>query len=149
MTHLAFDLGLRTTAIAWGPCDYTHDTCPPNLSGMPRAAWWVSTLRGWLLAHPHGIPLYVEAGFLHGINRQGSQATQNMHGWLQAVTLDNDSPVTYVTPSSLKKFATGSGRATKDDMRIAACDRWGAPSSITHDEADALHLWHYGLELNP
>jgi Holliday junction resolvasome RuvABC endonuclease subunit len=143
VTHLALDLGLRTTGLAWGPCDYTHDTCPTNLTGQARAAWWMSTLRGWLVAHPAGVELVVEMGFLHPKHPSGSKATQEMHGWLQAVAVDNDSPVTYVTPSVLKKWATGRGNATKDEMRIAAIDRWGAHHDITADEADALHLWHW------
>ena len=143
MTHLALDLGLRTTGIAWGPCSYDHETCSVRLTGQARARFWMSTLRGWLVAHPAGVELVVEMGFLHPKHPSGSKATQEMHGWLQAVAVDNDSPVTYVTPAVLKKFATGRGNATKDEMRIAAIDRWGAASSITSDEADALALWHW------
>jgi Holliday junction resolvasome RuvABC endonuclease subunit len=143
MTHLAFDLGLRTTGIAWGAADYSRENCPSNLAGQERVAWWVSALRYWLVSQPAGVELVVESGFTHPKHMSGSIPTQNMHGWLQAVAADNGSPITYVTPAALKKWATGRGNATKDEMRIAAIDRWGAGMTITYDEADALHLWHW------
>ena len=51
-------------------------------------------------------------------------------------------PVEFVNAASLKKFATGDGRADKGRM-IAACidDYRFHPSS--HDEADAFLLFHY------
>lgn len=57
-----------------------------------------------------------------------------------------------IPPSSLKRYATGSGAADKEAMQAAAA-RLGAPG-LNHDEADAFLLRHlgraaYGLEPLP
>lgn len=51
-----------------------------------------------------------------------------------------------VAPSSLKKFATGNGRASKDDMVNSARDLW--PMCPNNDEADAFHLARWGLSVH-
>jgi Holliday junction resolvasome RuvABC endonuclease subunit len=53
-----------------------------------------------------------------------------------------------VMPSSLKKHATGNGRAKKPQMRAAAARRFGRdPESFaTHDEADALCVLGWALD---
>ena len=47
-----------------------------------------------------------------------------------------------VAPTTLKKFATGSGRATKEDMLRAAKKKW--PTVSNDHEADALWLCEFG-----
>lgn len=53
-----------------------------------------------------------------------------------------------VAPNTLKKYATGNGRATKEEMVTRAIEL-GAAATITHDEADAYFLRRYGIELMP
>ena len=50
-----------------------------------------------------------------------------------------------VHTATLKKHATGSGRAGKDDMIRAASERWGR-TPATDDEADALCLLAYAVD---
>ena len=52
---------------------------------------------------------------------------------------------TSVHSATLKKFATGSGRASKEEMLATARARW--PEVKTHDEADARHLLQYVVEV--
>ena len=49
-----------------------------------------------------------------------------------------------VSATTLKKFATGSGRAKKDDVMLSIYQRWGA-TFANSDEADAFALWRLGL----
>lgn len=53
-----------------------------------------------------------------------------------------------VHSATLKKFATGGGRASKEEMRAAASSTFGREIK-SDDEADALHIWNWaktGLE---
>lgn len=47
-------------------------------------------------------------------------------------------------PSRLKKYTTGNGRATKQDMIKAVKDNWGVITRY-HDIADAVGLAYFGL----
>lgn len=53
-------------------------------------------------------------------------------------------PFVLVAPKALKKFATGNGNASKDEM-VAACKAAGGVPA-NDDEADAFWLRRYGLE---
>jgi len=55
-------------------------------------------------------------------------------------------PVIMVSPPSLKSFATGNGKASKDDM-LKASAKFGIYPD-THDEADAHHCARLGLKLH-
>lgn len=48
----------------------------------------------------------------------------------------------FVNPSTLKKFATGDGRADKAAM-IRACEDKYRYTPVDDNAADACHLWHY------
>lgn len=58
-----------------------------------------------------------------------------------------DIPFTLVRPSSVKRFATGNGSATKEQMIARAIDL-GARGSVNDDEADAFHLRRMGRAAN-
>lgn len=53
--------------------------------------------------------------------------------------------VAVVAPGTLKKWATGSGRATKAEVRDHVTRRWPLAGRISYDEADALALASMGL----
>lgn len=49
-----------------------------------------------------------------------------------------------VQPTTLKKWATGSGKASKQEMVEAACKY--EPDIISDDQADAVLLRHFGID---
>ena len=51
-----------------------------------------------------------------------------------------------VAPSTLKKFATGNGRAKKPEILAAARKRWPEQDIETHDQADALFVLAWARE---
>lgn len=56
-------------------------------------------------------------------------------------TLDIPEPEA-INPSTLKKWATGNGRATKEQM-IRACEDKYRYTPVDDNAADACHLYHY------
>lgn len=50
-----------------------------------------------------------------------------------------------VNAMTLKKWATGTGKATKADMRSAAAARWPGLSFATHDEVDARWILEWAM----
>jgi Holliday junction resolvasome RuvABC endonuclease subunit len=150
VTHVAFDLGLKTTGFAW-PEGSDHYTCPAHYHRSPitpqiehdRYRWWRDTFTV-LIAEHAGWPVWVEAPFLHPKHPSGSMGLLLLHGILRAVAIDHGSDVHTVTPAELKRWATGRGNASKDDMLTAATEKgW---DGWDHNEADAWLLWRMALE---
>jgi Holliday junction resolvasome RuvABC endonuclease subunit len=48
----------------------------------------------------------------------------------------------FVNPKTVKKWATGSGNADKDMMKLFCVRRWGI-TPIDDNEADATHIFYY------
>lgn len=73
------------------------------------------------------------------INRTSGKIAQRaeMCGIIKHWTLRYGIPLIMVTPNSLKKFATGKGNASKEQMLIAAAQRGFYANNA--DEADAYH----------
>src|SRR5690606_1478975 len=60
---------------------------------------------------------------------------------------DNESiPYAIVSPTSLKKYVTGRGNASKDEVLAAAIRRWPDAAINGNDEADAYALRAMGLD---
>lgn len=78
--------------------------------------------------------------------------TGRAHGVVRMALHDlGGRPITSVVAATLKKYATGSGKASKEDMirnYFLALAGEGishfAKDRVTDDEADAFHLWHLG-----
>lgn len=97
-----------------------------------------------------GIRLIVIEGPAYGSN---NAMTHMLSGfwWLLVHGLEKYGPVAVVQPPTLKKFATGSGRAGKDEMLAAAIGAFPAAGIRNNDVADAAALAamgavHLGIE---
>lgn len=82
------------------------------------------------------------------IHRERRQANQSVAHNLEGCLLPElEGQIDYVapTPAEIKKHATGKGNASKEQMIVAACQRWGV--AVRDDnEADALCLLAWVLD---
>lgn len=91
----------------------------------------------------HGIKMIVAEGVYVNRHFTDMKSLSELHGILLEVCDELDLPEPeYVNPMTLKKWATGNGRATKLDM-IHACEQKYRYRPKTDDEADAMHLFYY------
>jgi len=82
-------------------------------------------------------------------HHRGGAATQVGAGLLataQAWAAERGVEVTGVHTGALKRWATGGGAASKETVVRCACERF-ACASLLDDEADALFLLAWGLDL--
>lgn len=137
------DLSLTKSGLALGDGSLLTITPLPALKGYARLRPMAQAIlerigkRHRLIViegydpHPLGALALVRAAELGGIIRAGLTE-------LRVPFLD-------CPPSTLKKFATGKGNASKDDVLVAAELAGARPQ--TSDEADAYWLRRIGLEL--
>ena len=79
-------------------------------------------------------------------HHRGEAATQicvNLTGLVQEVGAQQNIPVRNVMANTLKKFATGNGKASKAEM-VEAAQVWVDKDITSNDEADAIHLARWG-----
>lgn len=101
------------------------------------------TVMGFILKYD--IKMIVAEGVNVGTHFAGIKGLSELHGILLEICDELDLPEPeYINPTTLKKWATGNGRATKLDM-IRACEQKYKYRPKTDDEADAMHLFYYYL----
>lgn len=94
---------------------------------------WIPTDLGWDRA------LVAIEGFSYASKGRGLLDLAGL-GWLIRVELHSHTiPYAEIAPSTLKKYATGSGNASKAEVLVAAVQRLGYTGAST-DEADAAFL---------
>jgi Holliday junction resolvasome RuvABC endonuclease subunit len=76
---------------------------------------------------------------------KGAGITGMVQGVIRLVCLRASVPYVLVPPSTLKKYATGSGAADKGDMKVALFERTGVKVK-SNDEVDAAWLRFAGLQ---
>lgn len=89
----------------------------------------------------------IEGPFIHAAHLAGSAGLLKQHGAvLVALWRHGHAPAT-VQPSTLKKWSTGHGGATKDAMGLAAAARWGTSVfGLGPDAIDALWVAAWARE---
>lgn len=151
---LGLDLGTHTGWAAIYPDDHVESGVQhfelargdsPGMRWLRFNAWLDEVLR---LTHPD-LVVYEQA------HHRGGAATEIAIGFatrVQEACAEWGIEHTTVHSATLKKFATGSGRAGKPEMIEAAETRWGM--QLTDDEADARWVaeWariEYAEEISP
>lgn len=108
-----------------------------RVAGVRHGVWWDESLNQIAYAEQpihnrlHSATTTLRIGMVHGAVRA------------KLWDLFGDS-VTEVPIGTVKKVATGSGKADKEQMIAAAKDRWGI--KLTSDEADAAFVAVTGFE---
>jgi len=154
-TILGLDPSLSSTGYATVVDGYrtVGRLVPRQQTGVARLSW----LRRQVidLVDGDGIDLVAIEGYSMGSGRAGG--TTHAHGLgelggvIRLALYDRSLPFADVPPASLKKFSTGKGNASKEQVLVEAVKRLGYPGS-SNDEADALWLLamashHYGQPL--
>lgn len=149
MNVLALDLSLTSTGVALP--DGTALTLSPRQRGVERLAWYRETILA-IAAGPHADGMPTAAADLVVIEEYAfSRAAAHSHelgelgGVIRLALADHGQPWVAVNPSALKRYATGKGNASKNDMLLAAVKRLGYDGSC-NDEADALWLRAMALD---
>lgn len=109
--------------------------------------------RDWLISviTQYGIKQVVAEDVRAGCSKGGftvSVKLAEFRGILMEVcdTLNLPAPA-FINPLVLKKWATGNGRADKDEMVEYCISRWGV-KPVDDNEADAIHLFMYYARIN-
>jgi Holliday junction resolvasome RuvABC endonuclease subunit len=139
------DLSLASTGIACN-AGWSDTLKPPaKLRGHERMAWLLEQIRD----HVRFADLVVVEGPSYG--NQGQQRQSGHHEraglwWLTTHALWRaGTPVAVAPPASVKKFATGSGNAKKDDVLLAAARRFDWFDG-DNNAADSVWLAALGAE---
>lgn len=144
MTILAFDPGLRKLGIAMLVGDELYLATSMTGTMARGAAYWhqYQAIEGLIQMTPYGEDLtIVMEGPAYGMGVRNREELAVIRGLIEMAADPRE--VRRFSPSALKKFVTGNGRAAKLDVYKAMCDKaaargWTLPA--TPDEADALAL---------
>lgn len=144
MTHLALDLALTTTGVAWGPgpLDHASFTCPAKLRGGERLRW----IRRRIAEHidgkePRITTLVTEAPFMSRTHPTGAIPLIKLHGAVEHAAAVKGLAHYEVPSATLKAFATNRGNASKDQMvEFARIAGWQGED---HNACDAWWLWRF------
>lgn len=137
---LALDLSLTATGVA-AP-DGTLETIRPQTMGDRRLVEIRTAVRTHLNV---GAPtLAALEGYV--IRSGAASALGMLHGVIRALLIERGVPYLLVPPATLKVYATGSGQATKADMRMALYQRCGIDDP-DDNRVDAAWLRLLALDL--
>jgi crossover junction endodeoxyribonuclease RuvC len=131
---LAADLSLTSTGIAVNGETRTIRT---NLRGAERLDYIASRVVGMAVAH--AVELVALEGYSFGSKGRAVFSIGELGGCVRLELHRAGIPFVDVSPSSLKKYATGKGNCGKDDMIETAIRRF-AFAGHGNDEADAWLL---------
>lgn len=147
MKVVGLDLSLTSSGVA--TADGRLLTVPSEAGGFSvgERALRVARLRAQIEGYLGGVDMVVMEGPAYSRQQQSGHHLRAGLWWMVAVTARTMAgEVIEISPSALKKFATGSGRATKVDMCTAVHRHTGKYVS-DDNQADAFWLRQVGLHI--
>lgn len=147
MKVIGLDLSLTSTGIAViTTTGYAaHRIKPPaDLRGLTRMRWIRQNIDDLIV----GITLVVVEGPAYGA-QSGQSGHHERAGlwWLVRERVESlVGEMAIVPPAVLKKYATGRGNASKDEVLAATIRQWPAFEGSSNDAADALWLAGIGAD---
>jgi len=137
MKIIAFDLGATM-----GFATNHNNSCGHKIFKGVRVERFCQIKR-WLTElywEPYSVVIYETP---LGRGQDATRSLWGIAGILEAIVTEKSLPVLNIAVPSVKKFVTGNGRASKEDM-IKAAKKKGFPVKNEH-EADAVGLLHYAM----
>jgi Holliday junction resolvasome RuvABC endonuclease subunit len=146
---VGLDLSLTATGIAYAN-GTTRTIVTKDLRDVERLAFIRQEIRMALDVCDLAPDLVVVEGYSFASQYQAANLGE-LGGVVRMVLADEheqhpEMAWVVIPPSSLKKYATGSGKADKTAMVVAARERLGW-DGMSHDQADATWLRALGLDL--
>lgn len=124
---------------------------PPNLKGralLRATCTRLHEIQTAVYDYAYEANLVVLEGYSYGTRNHRAESIGELGGVVRLALWEASVPTVVISPSEVKKFATGKGLAAKEDVLVAAVRRF--ERSFRNDEADArwlleMALCHYGL----
>lgn len=89
--------------------------------------------------------VFYEAPAGHYESRDAASMAYGLRALMQACCARCSIPMEGFAPATIKKYATGSGRANKDDMIHAVNQKFRGLDVTDDNTADAVHILCYGM----
>lgn len=140
MKIVGVDASLTGTGIAiyWDSQTPITATIKNPLTGVDRLIY----IRDYIKQVSQGADLIVIEGYAFARANQAHQIGE-LGGVLRTMFHEMGLKVLEVAPAAVKKFATGKGNATKEQVAVGVFKRWSKEFG-TNDEADAFVLMKIG-----
>jgi Holliday junction resolvasome RuvABC endonuclease subunit len=132
MKIMGVDLSITRTGV--GHPDGSVQALAPKCKGDDRLEWLADCIG--LAVREQGVDLAVIEGLGGVYQGEAARTMPMLHGAIRLELRRCKVPYALLSPSSLKKFATGNGSADKTAMALAALKRLGREYR-TDDECDA------------
>jgi hypothetical protein len=139
---VGIDLSLTATGVAFA--NGSTALWRPKARGVERLAWFRDTIGGGYDSDGE-IDLVVLEDYAYHGRLAHSHELGELGGVVRLALHDAGIPFVAVVPSALKRYATGRGNASKDEMKAAARARLGFVGE-DDNEADALWLRAMGCD---